>query len=273
MTAEVERVRGEFAARVARARHLADRRPAGAEVLGFYAAVATAQGELLADAPRVLRPGHAGGDAARLDAAVAAALAPALTATLRAAAPPGVATRLAGVADAGVTTWREWCVAAWPGAAGGDASAADAPEQFVVEVLLQPFAAVWASSAPPRPRAGATWCPRCGDRAVVARLDERGHGAARALVCGRCLTAWDVPRAVCPACGQMEVAALPVFRDGDLPAIRLDACDRCRVYVKGVDLTVDGHAEPIADDLASWPLDLWAVEQGYRRVRPNLLRL
>jgi formate dehydrogenase maturation protein FdhE len=29
----------------------------------------------------------------------------------------------------------------------------------------------------------------------------------------------------------------------------------------------------VVDDLATLPLDLWAREQGYQRIRPNLLRL
>ena len=67
--------------------------------------------------------------------------------------------------------------------------------------------------------------------------------------------------------------ALPVYRADDTDPARVDACDTCGVYLKTVDLTRDGSAEPIADDLASLPLDLWAREQGYRRLRANLLQL
>ena len=81
-----------------------------------------------------------------------------------------------------------------------------------------------------------------------------------------------MPRVVCPACGETRVEALPVFRDGDLPAVRLDACDTCRGYIKAVDLTIDGRLDPVVDDLATPALDLWATAEGYRRLRPNLLR-
>jgi FdhE protein len=53
----------------------------------------------------------------------------------------------------------------------------------------------------------------------------------------------------------------------------VDACDSCRRYVKTIDLTRDGTAVPIVDDIATLTLDLWARGQGYERLRPNLLRL
>jgi formate dehydrogenase maturation protein FdhE len=38
-----------------------------------------------------------------------------------------------------------------------------------------------------------------------------------------------------------------------------------------VDLTKDGHAIPLVDDLAAIPLGLWAEEYGYERIYGNLL--
>jgi FdhE protein len=54
--------------------------------------------------------------------------------------------------------------------------------------------------------------------------------------------------------------------------VRIEACDNCKRYLKTIDLTKDGHAVPIVDDIASVSLDLWAAEQGYSRLRANLLR-
>jgi FdhE protein len=78
---------------------------------------------------------------------------------------------------------------------------------------------------------------------------------------------------MCPACGEERFDRLPVFRAGGVGAARVDACDACRAYVKTIDLTEDGEAVPLVDDLASVPLDLWARGEGYARIRPNLLRL
>jgi len=47
--------------------------------------------------------------------------------------------------------------------------------------------------------------------------------------------------------------------------------DACHTYVKSIDLTKSGLADPLVDELASIPLDLWAQEHGYAKLRPNLL--
>ena len=44
------------------------------------------------------------------------------------------------------------------------------------------------------------------------------------------------------------------------------------VYLKTVDLTKDGLAAPIVDDLATVTLDWWGARRGHR-LYPNLLRL
>ena len=53
--------------------------------------------------------------------------------------------------------------------------------------------------------------------------------------------------------------------------MRVEACERCQGYIKTVDLTRNGHAVPVVDELAMIPLDLWAVERGFEKVHPNLL--
>ena len=135
---------------------------------------------------------------------------------------------------------------------GDDAAA------FIAEALLQMF--------PPDP------CPFCKPP-VVSLLREAAHGSRRSQVCGVCLAESPAPRLGCPACGEQRVEALPIFRSDATEPARLDVCETCRTYVKTIDLARDGSACPIADDLASVSLDLWAREQGYHRQRPNLLRL
>ena len=88
-----------------------------------------------------------------------------------------------------------------------------------------------------------------------------------------CLTESAAPRLGCQACGEQRVEALPIFRSDATEPARIEACDTCRAYTKTIDLTRDASACPIADDVASVSLDLWAREQGYYRARPNLLRL
>ena len=57
-----------------------------------------------------------------------------------------------------------------------------------------------------------------------------------------------------------------------MPHVRVDACDRCRHYVKTIDLTKDGLAVPYVDDIASVSLDLWALEREYS-LKGNVLGL
>ena len=53
------------------------------------------------------------------------------------------------------------------------------------------------------------------------------------------------------------------------PAISLDACESCRQYVKSIDLDLERGAIPEVDDLASLPMDLWAIQEGYGRIEPG----
>lgn len=134
----------------------------------------------------------------------------------------------------------------------------DSPAMFLIETLLHVF--------PPNP------CAHEG-LPMVSLLREAGHGSRRSYVCGACLAETPAPRLGCIGCGESRVDALPVFRSEDTEPARIDACDTCHAYMKTIDLTRDGAACPIADDLATVSLDLWAREHGYHRVRPNLLRL
>lgn len=170
-------------------------------------------------------------------------------------------------ADAALRPYLEWLAANAPAAIAAAAARIesiptgphpDTAEAFIAEALLQVF--------PPEP------CPYCA-APVVSVLREAAHGARRANVCGVCFTEAAAPRLGCQACGEQRVELLPVFRSEATEPARIDACDSCRAYVKTLDFTRNASACPIADDLASVSLDLWAREQGYRRIRPNLLRL
>jgi formate dehydrogenase maturation protein FdhE len=51
----------------------------------------------------------------------------------------------------------------------------------------------------------------------------------------------------------------------------VEACDTCRYYIKTIDLTKNGRAVPVVDELATIPLNLWAHQHGYVKLRANLL--
>jgi FdhE protein len=62
-----------------------------------------------------------------------------------------------------------------------------------------------------------------------------------------------------------------VYTAKEFPHVRIEACDTCRTYIKSVDLTKNGLAVPVVDELATISLALWADERGYTKVQLNLL--
>ena len=93
------------------------------------------------------------------------------------------------------------------------------------------------------------------------------------LGCSLCGLEWLFERILCPSCFEEDPHKLPAFRDESHPAVRIEACETCRRYVKSIDLTVDARALPEVDDLVSLGLDLWAAREGFTRIEPGLAGL
>ena len=259
--------------RAARAEQLISSYPAAAEALRFYAALAGVQASLLDTTALVLRPAARFAEA--LDAEAAGALVPTLLEALLPIAPATLARAAEDMRHENPSVWHDAIVRWWQSTGrdpAPDPTISAALRDVVVEALLQPFAEVAAAQVTSSEAAALHDCPRCEGTPVVAVLREEGHGAKRSAVCGRCLGEWPAPRIACLACGETAFDALPVYRTDELPAARVDACDTCRTYVKTLDLTRDARAIPVVDDIATLALDLWARQQGYRRLRPNVLR-
>jgi len=259
--------------RIARARALALEHRSAREALTFFAALLEYQ--------RSLFPGAASGPgpadfAEAVDLNAAAAAVPAFLVWLERTAPPALALA-AGSLRGERTAWGRLMRESLQRRDPEDIPACDAPKAFVVDAVLQPYAEAAARqqelgrpshrSAPRAPR-----CPTCGDPPCLGILREEGQGAKRTLLCGRCATEWEYLRVVCPGCGEEAFDRLPVYTAGAFSQVRVEACDACRRYLKTIDLTQDGLAVPVVDDIASLPLDLWAREHGYRRLRANVLR-
>lgn len=143
-------------------------------------------------------------------------------------------------------------------------------EDLFTRAFLQP----WAEATFPKPRPG-DWeitalCPCCGRKPQAAVLREEANGARRNLVCSLCQYEWEFRRLLCPSCAEDRFERLPVFRAEEFPALRVEACDTCRLYLLAIDMTVDGRAVPLVDEVAALSLHLWAREQGYRHLQPNL---
>jgi FdhE protein len=150
----------------------------------------------------------------------------------------------------------------------------DTAEEFLGFAFLQPYAEFVRSRAPLQLDGYShSLCPFCNRKPGIAVLRPQGDGARRNLVCGFCVCEWEFRRIVCAACGQEDQAKLPVYTAEQFPHMRVECCDVCHTYIKSVDLSKNGLADPLVDELASVPLDLWAQEHGYAKLHPNLLGL
>jgi FdhE protein len=148
-------------------------------------------------------------------------------------------------------------------------------EEFYARAFLEPVITSIVQADPSQP---ADWtqssCFECGGPPQVAVLrdlpDAVGH---RSLICSMCATEWRFQRLTCPHCGETKADKLPLHTAESIAHVRVDACTTCTRYIKTVDLRKDGTAVPLVDELAAVELDIWAREQGLRKLRANVLGL
>ncbi len=145
-------------------------------------------------------------------------------------------------------------------------------ETLLAWIFLQPYAEYLADHSKPMPHnERVAVCPFCSGRPLVGVLRPEGDGAKRSLICSLCSTEWTYGRIVCPACGEETVEKLAIYTASQFHQVRVEACDTCHYYIKTVDLTKNGHAVPVVDELATIPLNLWAQQHQYTKLQPNLL--
>jgi FdhE protein len=143
--------------------------------------------------------------------------------------------------------------------------------RFFGRVLVQPFAEHLALRGQIDFTAGKSTCPFCNARPAAGVLRGEGDGASRQLLCSLCSTEWPFRRVICPNCGEQDKDLLPIYTAPDFEHVRVDACDRCQTYIKSVDLTRNGRAVPVVDELATVALTIWAENNGYAKLETNLL--
>jgi FdhE protein len=145
-------------------------------------------------------------------------------------------------------------------------------ERLVSWVFLQPYAEYLADHSEWSSGDGASsTCPLCGSKPQVGVLRPEGDGGKRSLICSLCAMEWDYGRIQCASCGEEDPQKLALYSAKEFSHVRVEACESCRRYIKTVDLTRNGRAVPVVDELAMIPLDLWAAEHGYKKICPNLL--
>ena len=132
---------------------------------------------------------------------------------------------------------------------------------FFMRAALQPYAAILPDNLD---------CPWCAQAPQVGCLKPQADGLAFELICALCLRHRSFPRTRCPGCHSSSESTIASFTAREFPHLRLLACENCKGYILIVDLESDIAAIPEVDELAALPLDLWAVENGYHKLQPNL---
>ncbi|HXR99485.1 MAG TPA: formate dehydrogenase accessory protein FdhE [Pyrinomonadaceae bacterium] len=153
-----------------------------------------------------------------------------------------------------------------------------ADTEFFAKALLQPYAR-WLAETQATPigrelAGGERACPFCGGRPQLSFLQAKessSESGNRDLLCSTCLSSWEFRRVVCANCGEERPAKLGYFHSPEFDHIRIEACDSCQHYQKGIDLTRLGLAVPLVDEIYAAPLDLWAREHGYTKIELNLV--
>lgn len=150
--------------------------------------------------------------------------------------------------------------------------------QFFAKAFLQPYGRWLAETRGDAPRLGPSErrCPFCGGNPQVSFLQSKEDNAEsgnRDLICATCLSSWEFRRVVCANCGEERPAKLGYFHTTEYDHVRIEACDTCKHYIKGVDLTRFGFAVPLVDEVAAAPLDVWARAHGYTKIEMNLVGL
>jgi FdhE protein len=263
--------------RIGRAEELATAYPFASEVLRFYQKICSFQRELYArlvkSCGNQMEKRRHGSLRDELDLII---LLPSFRPFLSLVEQFGSAT-LAQAAreltEQGPEPWMRLLSDYWAG--NGDAEAAE-PEQenFFARAFLQAYAEYLADhTEAPKLETTPSTCPLCGGRPQLGVLRPEGDGAKRSLVCSLCLTEWAYRRILCPACGEEDEKKLPVYVTSRFEHVRVEACESCKTYLKTIDLAKNGLAVPVVDELAAIPLTLWAQENGYTKLQPNLLGL
>lgn len=113
-------------------------------------------------------------------------------------------------------------------------------------------------------------CPCCGGAPVSSIVIELPQAATglRYLTCSLCLTQWNHIRVKCTACGN-ETKVSYRHVEGASKEIGAEVCDACGGYAKHLGKIRNPALDPVADDVASYGLDMMLRDEGFRRTGLN----
>lgn len=253
--------------RIRRAAGLMDRNEASREVLAFYERILEAQRSIFEAlpvptsavfSPRSFRE--------QLHVEQALQCLPAVLEVVRARAPAKLASEAERLSRSSEEQRRQVLSSYLNNEPDGENASS-----FFARIVFQPMAERLVADVAVPATTSATTCPICDGKPQFAVLRPEGDGGKRHLVCSFCSTEWEFRRVLCPVCRETDYSKLPRYLPEEPMAIRVEACDTCKSYLKSFDMTIDGLLIPEIDEVASIALDLWAAEHGYQKTRPNVM--
>ncbi len=275
--------------RIRRATELTSAYPFAAEGLRFYARLATFQKNFYGEIQKILRdaPKISADRPLRdeLDLFLLLPNVPRFLSVIENAAPTPLGLAAASLSQEGPAAWQQAIEDFWHGdleltmasddteiIQAGPAREEISPDRLLAWLFVQPYAEYLADHREIAVVDGTpSTCPLCDGKPITAVLRPEGDGAKKSLVCMLCAHEWVFRRIYCPACGEEKEPQMAFYSAPEIAHVRVDVCDTCHTYMKSIDLTKMGLADPIVDELATIPLDLWAREHGYVKMQINLL--
>ncbi len=273
-----------YPARIARAELLASRYPFAREILSFYVHIAKFQKEFHERLPkdwgkRAVAPANG---RLRSELHLPILLDPfgRFLSLIETAGPAPLAAQAQLLKVKGEGAWASALGEFWkvglqesinPGT-HSDTPAAGPLQAFLSRAFLQPYAEFLAGAMlPPVSDMTVCRCPRCNSLPLLGVLRPEGDGGKKFLQCTFCAHEWGFLRILCAHCGEDREEKLCVHTAEQFPHIRSETCETCKHLLRTIDLTKDGNAIPMVDDLAAVPLALWAEQHEYQRIQQNLL--
>ncbi len=113
-------------------------------------------------------------------------------------------------------------------------------------------------------------CPICGSMPELSIFEDNGK---RSLLCGFCGHRWQSKRVYCPSCGNTDHESLRYFEIEDEEEYRVDVCEKCKSYIKTVD--IKKISRPVYFPLESIATPYIVVkfrEMGYKPVNETIDR-
>ena len=270
-------IQRQYDAEIERASLLSDRYPFASEVLAFYRHIAKFQKALSHSLEAALPRGDADTSLAaplreRIDLTLLLPHVRGFLAVMQEYAPGPLATFARQLHQQSAGSWvadLDRYVAHGHRSGGEDL---EPLSELFANAVVRPYAALLAARSPRPPQVAIVHaCPLCDSRPLVGALRPEGDGGKRFLLCSFCGNEWEFRRIFCANCGETDEKKLPVYVAEQFPHLRVECCDTCRHFLRTADLTRDGNALPVVDDLAAIPLTLWASEHAYTRIEQNLL--